>query len=201
MPPDQPSGPPTDKLGDQRPDRPVLSGLIALVGVGLVVGLVLGGVALGAVSVLGLGGDDGGSGRSSDQQAFYLPKPQPTDEPDGPLITLAPEPGGDGSASAEPSESATTEAAEDEISLSAGQASVTPMQQIDLTGVYTGGEGAILQVQRFADGTWVDFPVTASVSNEMFSTYIQTGQLGENKFRVVDTSTGLESNEVTVTIG
>ncbi|MDN4173446.1 hypothetical protein QWY28_10865 [Nocardioides sp. SOB77] len=196
-----PSDQPTDKLRDERPDRPVLTGLIALVGVGLVVGLVLGGVALGAVSVLGLGGGDGGSGGTANQQSFYLPEPEPTDEPSGPLITLAPEPGSDGSGSAEPSESATTEAPEEEISLSAGQTSVSPMQQIDLTGVYPGGEGAILQVQRFADGQWVDFPVTASVSNETFSTYIQTGQLGENRFRMVDTSTGLESNEVTVTIG
>ncbi|GGO74572.1 hypothetical protein [Nocardioides deserti] len=188
---------------DERPDRPVLTGLIALVGVALVVGLVLGGVALGAVSVLGLGGDDdsGGGSGASDRQSFYLPKPEPTGEPTEPLITLAPDGSSSGSAEDEPSESASSEAPEDEISLSAGQTSVSPMQQIDLTGVYTGGEGAILQVQRFAGGQWVDFPVTASVSNETFSTYIQTGQLGENRFRVIDTSTGLESNEVTVTIG
>jgi hypothetical protein len=178
----------------------VLTGLIALVGVALVVGLVLGGAALGAVSVLGLGGGDGGDGSASDRQSFHLPKPKPTDEPTEPLITLAPDESSSGSAE-EPSETASSEAPEDEISLSAGQTSVSPMQQIDLTGVYTGGEGAILQVQRFADGQWVDFPVTASVSNETFSTYIQTGQLGENRFRMVDTSTGLESNEVTVTIG
>lgn len=190
---------PPEQLDPERADRPVLTGLLALVGVGLVVGLVLGAVALGAVRVLGLGGDDGDSGTASDRQSFYLPKPQPTDEPTGPLITLAP--GSSATPEAEPSESETTEAPEDEITLSSGQTNVSPMQQIDLTGVYTGGEGAILQVQRFADGQWVDFPVTASVGNETFSTYIQTGQLGENRFRVVDTSTGLASNEVTVTIG
>ncbi|MDN4160803.1 hypothetical protein [Nocardioides abyssi] len=194
---------PPEQLDSERPeraDRPVLTGLVALVGVGLVVGLVLGGVALGAVSVLGLGGDDSASGTSSSRPSFYLPKPEPTDEPSGPLITLAPD-GSSSSGSSEPTDEETSEAPEDEISLSSGQTSVSPMQQIDLTGVYTGGEGAILQVQRFADGQWVDFPVTASVSNETFSTYIQTGQLGENRFRMVDTSTGLESNEVTVTIG
>ena len=52
------------------------------------------------------------------------------------------------------------------------------MEQIDLTGVYPGGEGAILQVQRFEGGKWEDFPVTASVSNETFSTYVQTSQTG-----------------------
>ena len=75
------------------------------------------------------------------------------------------------------------------------------MQQIDLTGVYPGGEGAILQVQRFTNGAWTDFPVTASVSNQTFSTYVQTSQAGVNRFRVVDTDTKLESNEVKVTVG
>ena len=75
------------------------------------------------------------------------------------------------------------------------------MEQIDLTGVYPGGEGAILQVQRFTNGKWQDFPVTVSVSDETFTTYVQTSQAGENKFRVVDSDTDLISNEVRVTVG
>ena len=75
------------------------------------------------------------------------------------------------------------------------------MERIDLSGVYPSGEGAILQVERLVDGTWTEFPVTASVGGETFSTYVQTGQAGENKFRVRDTSTGELSNVVTVQIG
>ena len=76
------------------------------------------------------------------------------------------------------------------------------MEQIDLTGIYPGGEGAILRVERFTGGQWVDFAqITANVSNETFSTYIQTGQSGMNKFRVVDTDTDLASNAVKVTVG
>ena len=75
------------------------------------------------------------------------------------------------------------------------------MEQIDLTGVYPGGEGAILQVQRFTNGKWTDFPVTVSVSDETFTTYVQTSQPGANKFRVVDSDTDLISNEVRVTVG
>ncbi len=56
-------------------------------------------------------------------------------------------------------------------------------------------------MQRFDGGSWQDFPVTASVSNETFATYVQTGQLGVNRFRVVDISSGEESNEVRVTVG
>jgi hypothetical protein len=75
------------------------------------------------------------------------------------------------------------------------------MERIDLTGTYPGGEGAILQVERYIDGAWSDFSVTAAVSNETFSTYVQTGQTGVNKFRVRDTDTGKLSNAVTVTVG
>jgi hypothetical protein len=75
------------------------------------------------------------------------------------------------------------------------------MEQIDLTGVYPGGEGAILQVERFTSGSWQAFPVTVSVSDETFATYVQTSQTGPNRFRVVDTDTGRASNDVSVNIG
>ena len=75
------------------------------------------------------------------------------------------------------------------------------MQQIDLTGTYPGGEGAILQVQRLENGAWSDFPVTMSVSGGTFATYVQTSQLGPNQFRVIDTDTEAISNDVTVTVG
>ena len=75
------------------------------------------------------------------------------------------------------------------------------MQQIDLTGTYPTGEGAILQVQRFEAGAWQDFPVTMSVNGSTFATYVQTSRVGPNKFRVIDTETAKLSNEVTVTVG
>ena len=94
-----------------------------------------------------------------------------------------------------------TEEAEGQITLSAGQTSVAPMEQIDLTGVYPGGEGAILQVQKFSGGAWQEFPVTAVVSNETFATFVQTSFQGVNRFRVVDNDTGVASNEVKGTVG
>jgi hypothetical protein len=189
-----------DRLRDE--EHPVLTGLVALVAVGLAVGLVLGGVAVAATSVLGLG-DEGSSQTASDDTDFYLPKPSPTEGPSGPLITLAPstEEGPSESAPAEPEETEETEEAEGQITLSAGQTSVAPMEQIDLTGVYPGGEGAILQVQKFSGGAWQEFPVTAVVSNETFATFVQTSFQGVNRFRVVDNDTGAASNEVKVTVG
>ena len=75
------------------------------------------------------------------------------------------------------------------------------MQQIDLSGSYPGGDGAILQVQRFEGGSWVDFPVTMSVTGDSFDTFILTGHTGVNRIRVIDTTNGDKSNEIKVTVG
>lgn len=182
-------------------EHPVAVGLLALVGVGLAVGLFLGLAVLVATQVLGLGGGSS-NGSSTSQQSLYLPLPSKTQAPSGPLITLQPGESPTVATSQQPPDKPTKKKpSKKQISLSASETSVAPMQQIDLTGVYPGGEGAILQVQRFTDGGWQDFPVTVSVSNETFSTYVQTSQGGVNRFRVVDTDTGLKSREVRVTIG
>jgi hypothetical protein len=173
--------------------HPVVSGLVALIGVGVVVGLLVSGGALAASSMLGLGGDDDG-GTTTSQQSMYLPRPSATASATGPQITLQP-----GEESPTGTESAVAPAFA--ISLSSSSTEVAPMEEIYLTGVYPGGEGAVVQVQRFQDGEWEDFPVDASVSGETFSTYVQTGQLGMNKFRVRDTSGPAVSNEVRVKVG
>ena len=187
----------------QDENHPITAGLVALVSVTVAVGLVLGVVTLVATHVLGIGGHDNGS--SSADQTLFLPTPTPTPTPSGPLVTLAPQ----SSSTAQPSATDTatdlpTESSSpaQQITLSAGETAVSPMQQIDLTGVYPGGEGAILQVQRKLDGQWQDFlSVDAAVSGGQFSTYVQTGQLGVQKFRMRDTTSGLVSNVVSVTVG
>jgi hypothetical protein len=192
-----------DRVLPDSEEHPVAAGLIALVGVGLAVGLIIGIVALVATRVMGLGGENA-SAQTTSQESLYLPRPEKTTGPSGPLITLAPgetqSPSGQQS-QGQSSTSPKPAKAKKEISLSASQTSVEPMDQIDLTGVYPGGEGAILQVQRFTSGSWQDFPVTVSVSDETFATYVQTSQGGVNRFRVTDTDSGLTSNEVKVTIG
>jgi len=191
--------------------HPITAGLIALVSVTLTVGIVLGLVTLVASHVLGGGG--GGNNSSSDAQTLYLPTPTPTPTPSDPLVTLGAQPGSasalptsletpSSSATSSSTASATTSAPAKQITLSAGQTKVSPMQQIDLTGVYPGGEGAILQVQRKLDGKWQDFlSVNAAVSGGQFATYVQTGQTGVQKFRMRDTTSGMVSNVVRVTVG
>jgi hypothetical protein len=189
-----------DRDSSDHEERPVLAGLLALVGVAVAVGLVLGLTALAGTRILGLGGDDA-TAETSDGASMYLPEPERTTAPSDPLITLDSTPTEEQTEESEPSEPETSEKEEEQISLSASQTEVSAMEQIDLTGVYPGGEGAVLQVERFTGGSWTDFPVTVSVSDETFSTYVQTSQRGINRFRVVDTDTGLLSNEVRVRIG
>jgi len=95
----------------EREGRPVLSGILALVGVGLAVGLIVGLAALIGTRMLGFGGDTA-SAETTSNQSMYLPKPEKTEAADGPLITLAPEPSSSGDTSSKPSESETTEKAE-----------------------------------------------------------------------------------------
>ncbi|MGA8248501.1 MAG: hypothetical protein WB797_16465 [Nocardioides sp.] len=176
-------------------NRPVLAGLLALVGVAVAVGLVTAVAFVAGAHMLGLGG--GQAATAGDAGAsMYLPKPQKTKASDGPSITLGSEPTHSGS-----TKSPTIHKPHRRISLQAGERSVAPMGRIDLTGSYPGGEGAVLNVQKFSNGSWQDFySISATVSNGTFSTYIQTGTPGVNRFRVIDSDTHLASNPVSVRI-
>ena len=176
---------------DSEKDRPVLMGLLALVGVAVAIGLLGGLAVMIGVKATGLDGTTTATDDSAAPSTFNLPKPTDTGS-SIPTPEDSVEPSGGESSSEAPAEA---------ISLTAVQQSVAPMQQIDLTGTYQSGEGAILQVQRLEGGTWSDFPVTMSVSGGTFATYVQTSKAGPNKFRVVDTDSQVTSNEVTVTVG
>ena len=178
----------------------MLAGLVALVAVVVVVAAVVAGGALAASRALGLADDGAINTGQTAQETLFLPQPSETEAPDGPAITL---PGQPETATEEPERDRPTKAPEpvEPISVNAGQASVTPMGRIDLTGSYPEGEGAVLGVQRFESGQWSDFGVFASVTGGQFSTYIQSGAVGLNRFRLIDTDSGATSNEVEVQIG
>lgn len=194
-------------------DRPVLNGLVALVAVGLGVGLILALAALVGTKVLGFGGGDStAGGGASVHGSMYLPTPVETAGSSGPLITLHTEdseiePAETSGATEEPEESETTEATESaspgagEISLQAVDTTVSSGERIYFSGVYPGGEGAILWLQRWQDGAWADFPASVGVTNGTFSSYIFTGVSGLNRFRVIDRDDGTVSNEIRVTVG
>ena len=176
---------------DREKDRPVLMGLLALVGVAVAIGLLGGLAVMVGVKATGLDGSSSATDSSARPSTFNLPQPTETDE------SIPPPDESDEPTAGE----STSEAPAEPISLTVAQQSVSPMQNIDITGTYQAGEGAVLQVQRFENGAWSDFPVTVSVTGGTFSTYVQTAQVGPNRWRVVDTDSEAISNEVTVTVG
>jgi hypothetical protein len=178
-------------------NRPVLAGLLALVGVAVAVGLVAAIAVVAGAHVLGLGGGHAANVAGDARGTMIVPKPQKTQPASGPSITL----GSDPTSSPTSTKSPKIRKPKKEISLQAGQTTVSPMGRIDLTGTYPGGEGAVLNVQKFSNGSWQDFySISATVTNAQFATYIQTGTPGVNRFRMIDSDTQKASNEVRVTI-
>lgn len=199
----QPSAPGgSDPARDDEVMRPVLAGVIALLGVALTVGIIVGGAVMVAAKVTGLGSDGTSTGArlgAAGRETLYLPTPSPTQDAGGPSISLGP--GASSPASSYPESSLSSSPADSKITLT-GPTTVQPMENIDLTGTYPGGDGAVLQVQRLEEGKWVDFlSVNALVNGQTFSTYVQTSRPGPMKWRMVDTSTGETSNPITVTVG
>lgn len=190
--------PDTDRA--DQPERrllPVLWGLLSLVAVAAIVGGVLAVGATVATKATGLASSGEATADTTQEETLFLPEPSETDQEPGSYITLSdvPEP--------KPPRSTfsnTPAAPEEKITLETGQTEVSPMQEIDLTGSYRGGDGAVLRVQQLQGGSWADFPVTVPVYGDTFSTFIQASAIGDNQFRVLDTDTGEASNPVTVTI-
>ena len=185
--------PPPTEPAPERKQHPVVAGLIALLGVGLAIGLLAGGATLIGTKVMGLG-DETTATDSTARQSMYLPKPQPTTaaaSASQPTLSAATEPTGP---------VLTTPTQETGITLTAAQTTVSQMGRIDLSGTYTTGEGAVLQVQRF-EGGWSDFPVNANVSGGIYNTFILTSRTGKARFRVIDHALNRASNPVTVTVG
>jgi hypothetical protein len=178
-------------------NRPVIAGLIALVGVAVAVGLVAAIAIVAGAHVVGLGGGNAAAVGGDGGATMVVPRPQKTQPASGPSITLGTSPTSTSSDTSAPK----IKKPKKQISLQAGETSVSPMGRIDLTGTYPGGEGAVLNVQKFSNGSWQDFySISATVTNATFSTYIQTGTPGMNRFRVIDSDTKLASNEVKVQI-
>lgn len=182
--------------------RQLLIGLGALVAVALVIGGVVSVVALGAARVAGVAD---GPATASAKPSLYIPSGKPT-------VKVKPYPAASGSAGghashkASPTKKSQKPSAKPKkkphrISLQATPLHVSTGQRINLSGVYKGGEGAELQIQRREGGRWTDFPVTVSVSGGIFHTYITTGHTGTNTLRVLDKSTRRASNVVRVHVG
>ena len=188
-------------MAEQR-DRPVLTGLVALVSVAVVVGLLTGLAAILGTRVIGLGGEsDSSAGEPRGQQSLYLPDPVPTEEEGGPLVTLAGTPTQQAEEQ-DPSEKPTIEKPKKAINLAAGATSVSGEEQLYLSGTYPGGEGSILDIEyKINDQPWREFNLDVNVSGQTFATYVYTSNAGNIKWRMWDKSRNKRSNEVAVKHG
>jgi len=175
--------------------RQLLVGVGALLVVALVIGGIISVVALGAAKVAGIGGVESSS---TAEPSLYIPSGKPTTS-----IDPYPAPSGSTSPSAGATSSQTPTAKPSKkpkpLTLT-GPRQVAANERITLTGAYRGHDGVRLQVQRFEDG-WVDFPVTATVRDGSYSTYITTSHTGLNRLRMADVAGDVTSNVVRVTVG
>ncbi|HSV39683.1 MAG TPA: hypothetical protein VLI04_13080 [Nocardioidaceae bacterium] len=175
--------------------RTVMIGLAAVAASAVIIGVVVGVMAVGAASLVGIGESSAGPGRP---ESLYLPAYSKTplaeeteEEPSSPRSRVSAVP-------LDPTDGPTSEVGE--ITLYANPVVVAAGERINLNGVYLDGEGVSLQVQRQEGAAWLDFPTTASVKSGGFDTYVYTGRFGDNVFRVFDPTTGRSSNAVTVTV-
>lgn len=200
------------KQGGQHPIAAGVTALVAVaVGVGLVVGI---GMFLG-VNMLGLGGGSAAVDPAAEPDggaSLFVPSPKPTKTASGPAITLnasptsKPRKKSDSSSTStsetDADEAAKTKAPKKEITLQAGTVQAAPMERVSITGIYPGGEGAILRLERNDGSGWEEFGISdVSVIGGQFSTVIQSGRVGKHKFRMKDVDAGTHSNVVTVRIG
>ena len=188
----------------------IVGALGAVLAVALVIGLVAGVVAYGAVRASGLGDDEVAAAptpaaatadASSDEPSpSRSASPSPTSTPT-PTEHAEPEHEKKPKKSEKHKKSHHRHHHHGTLTLSASPGHVSRMGRIDLRGRYPGHGGAYLQVQRRQGGHWERFPVGVTVRGGRFHTWVASGHGGDNHFRVRDLRTGRVSPAVTVRVG
>ncbi|MBA2560589.1 MAG: hypothetical protein H0V07_12035 [Propionibacteriales bacterium] len=177
--------------------KQLLIGLVMLLVVGALIGGIVAVASIKAADLAGIG--DTTSGTRSRDDRLHVPRnaDTPTTAPSG---TVTPETGSAPTTSATTSPPTRNKRPRRALTLTISPATASTYERITLSGRYQAPEGTSLQVQRMEGGGWVDFPTTASVSAGTYSTYIETGHTGVNRFRVTDTASGRSSDVATVTV-
>ena len=192
---------PQPKDHDDEPGRALVRALVAMVAVALLVGVTVGFALMAAARISGFSdsGTASSDAQADDPASLYMPSYEPTEDAGSGWDLPRPEksPSSLGSSDSAPSSNRRSKP----ITLFAAPQQVAPGERINFNGVYNGGEGATLQVQRREGGSWNDFPVTASVRGGSFETWIITSKSGPSRFRMYDESADRTSNVVKVKIG
>jgi hypothetical protein len=80
-------------------------------------------------------------------------------------------------------------------------ASARPFQTVEIRGSYRDGADTLLRVQRWEDGKWLDFPLPTKTDNSgQFTAYVELGEPGRHRLRLLDPSTGFTSKLFAVVI-
>jgi hypothetical protein len=87
------------------------------------------------------------------------------------------------------------------IQLEAPPESARPFQAIRIQGTYHGGAETFLRVQRWEGGKWLDFPLpTKTDQSGQFTAYVELGQPGRYRLRVLDPDSGVTSTPFVLVI-
>jgi hypothetical protein len=79
--------------------------------------------------------------------------------------------------------------------------SARPFQTVRIQGTYHGGANTFLRVQRWEKGKWLDFPVpTKTEQSGRFTTYVEFGQPGRYRLRLLDPNSGVTSKTFALVI-
>ena len=79
--------------------------------------------------------------------------------------------------------------------------SAKPFQTVRIQGTYPGGGDTFLRVQRWEGGKWLDFPLpTKTDSSGKFTAFIELGQPGRYRLRVLDPDSGVASKPFVLVI-
>jgi hypothetical protein len=80
-------------------------------------------------------------------------------------------------------------------------ASARPFETVRIRGSYRDGADTLLRVQRWEDGKWLAFPLPAKTDKSgQFTAYVELGQPGRYRLRLLDPSTGLTSKPFVLVI-
>jgi hypothetical protein len=102
----------------------------------------------------------------------------------------------------EPSNQSTdTGGEESNIQLEVLADSARPFQPVRIEGRYRGGADTFLRVQRWEGGEWLDFPVpTKANSSGQFTAFVELGQPGRYRLRVLEPGSGVASKPFVLVI-
>ena len=102
----------------------------------------------------------------------------------------------------EPSDESTgTRGEESTIQLEDLPDSARPFETVRIQGTYRGGADTFLRVQRWEGGKWLDFPLpTKTDQSGQFTAYVELGQPGRYRLRVLDPDSGVTSKPFVLVI-